>query len=78
MTGESFDPARHPERTAVKAATYHQLSIVPVKMAGRPRWCWICNHRWSEKSFAGCALGIGVIVHGRQRHEQGQCQESAD
>ena len=28
-TGESFDPARHPARTAVKAATYHQLSIVP-------------------------------------------------
>lgn len=31
VTGESFDPARHPERTGVKAATYHQLSIVPVK-----------------------------------------------
>ncbi|MDP2045339.1 MAG: archease [Deltaproteobacteria bacterium] len=31
VTGESFDPARHPERTAVKAATFHQLSIVPVK-----------------------------------------------
>jgi len=30
VTGESFDPARHPERTAVKAATFHQLSIVPV------------------------------------------------
>ena len=29
VTGESFDPARHPERTGVKAATYHQLSIVP-------------------------------------------------
>ena len=28
-TGESFDPARHPARTAVKAATFHQLSIVP-------------------------------------------------
>jgi SHS2 domain-containing protein len=31
VTGESFDPTRHPERTAVKAATFHQLSIVPVK-----------------------------------------------
>ena len=31
VTGESFDPARHPERTGVKAATFHQLSIVPVK-----------------------------------------------
>jgi len=31
VTGESFDPARHPERTAVKAATFHQLSIMPVK-----------------------------------------------
>jgi SHS2 domain-containing protein len=31
VTGESFDPARHPERTGVKAATYHQLRIVPVK-----------------------------------------------
>jgi SHS2 domain-containing protein len=31
VTGESFDPARHPERTGVKAATYHQLSIVPVQ-----------------------------------------------
>ena len=31
VTGEGFDPARHPERTAVKAATYHQLSIVSVK-----------------------------------------------
>ena len=30
VTGESFDAARHPERTAVKAATFHQLSIVPV------------------------------------------------
>jgi len=30
VTGESFDPTRHPERTAVKAATFHQLSIVPV------------------------------------------------
>ena len=31
VTGESFDPARHPARTGVKAATFHQLSIVPVK-----------------------------------------------
>ena len=31
VTGESFDPDRHPEKTAVKAATYHQLEIVPVK-----------------------------------------------
>jgi SHS2 domain-containing protein len=30
VTGDSFDPARHPERTGVKAATFHQLSIVPV------------------------------------------------
>ena len=29
VIGESFDPARHPERTGVKAATYHQLSIAP-------------------------------------------------
>jgi SHS2 domain-containing protein len=27
--GERFDPGRHPEKTAVKAATFHQLSIVP-------------------------------------------------
>jgi SHS2 domain-containing protein len=31
VTGESFDPARHPSLTAVKAATFHQLSIVAVK-----------------------------------------------
>jgi SHS2 domain-containing protein len=31
VTGESFDPVRHPERTGVKAATFHQLSIVPVE-----------------------------------------------
>jgi SHS2 domain-containing protein len=31
VTGESFDPARHPARTGIKAATFHQLSIVPVK-----------------------------------------------
>jgi len=30
VTGESFDAARHPEGTGVKAATFHQLSIVPV------------------------------------------------
>jgi len=29
VIGENFDPTRHPERTAVKAATFHQLSIVP-------------------------------------------------
>jgi SHS2 domain-containing protein len=29
VRGEKFDPARHPEKTAVKAATFHQLSIVP-------------------------------------------------
>jgi SHS2 domain-containing protein len=28
--GEKFDPGRHPGKTAVKAATFHQLSIVPV------------------------------------------------
>jgi SHS2 domain-containing protein len=27
--GEIFDPERHPEKTAVKAATYHHLEIVP-------------------------------------------------
>ncbi|MCL4500574.1 MAG: archease [Deltaproteobacteria bacterium] len=26
--GERFDPERHPEKTAIKAATYHRLSIV--------------------------------------------------
>ena len=31
VTGESFDPARHPSRTGFKAATFHQLSIVPVR-----------------------------------------------
>ncbi len=30
VEGEIFDPARHPEGTAVKAATFHQLSIGPV------------------------------------------------
>src|SRR4030042_1592529 len=34
VTGESFDPARHPSLSGVKAATYHQLSIVPVKDGG--------------------------------------------
>ena len=29
VIGESFDPAHHPERTGVKAATFHQLSIAP-------------------------------------------------
>ena len=27
--GEPFDPERHPEKTAIKAATYHHLEIVP-------------------------------------------------
>ena len=27
--GERFDPERHPGKTAVKAATYHYLEIVP-------------------------------------------------
>jgi SHS2 domain-containing protein len=27
--GEIFDPARHPEKTGVKAATYHHLAITP-------------------------------------------------
>ena len=27
--GERFDPERHPEKTAIKAATYHHLEIVP-------------------------------------------------
>ncbi len=27
--GERFDPERHPEKTAVKAATYHHLEIGP-------------------------------------------------
>jgi SHS2 domain-containing protein len=31
ISGETFDPARHPSRTGVKAATFHQLRIVPVK-----------------------------------------------
>ncbi len=29
VTGETFDDARHPAKTAVKAATFHQLSIAP-------------------------------------------------
>jgi SHS2 domain-containing protein len=31
VSGETFDPARHPSRTGVKAATFHQLSIGPVQ-----------------------------------------------
>lgn len=27
--GEAFDPERHPEKTAIKAATYHHLEIKP-------------------------------------------------
>jgi SHS2 domain-containing protein len=30
VTGEIFDAARHPERTGVKAATFHKLSVTPV------------------------------------------------
>ena len=30
VRGERFDPQRHPEKTAVKAATYHHLEIAPV------------------------------------------------
>jgi SHS2 domain-containing protein len=29
VTGETFDPARHPSLIGVKAATFHQLSIAP-------------------------------------------------
>ncbi len=29
ITGEIFDPERHPQKTAVKAATYHHLEIIP-------------------------------------------------
>jgi SHS2 domain-containing protein len=29
VTGECFDEARHPAKTAVKAATFHHLAIVP-------------------------------------------------
>ncbi len=29
VRGDIFDPARHPEKTAVKAATYHHLAITP-------------------------------------------------
>lgn len=32
--GEIFDPARHPEKTAVKAATFHKLEII----RKGPRW----------------------------------------
>ena len=31
VIGEGFDATRHPERTGVKAATHHQLSIVPAR-----------------------------------------------
>jgi uncharacterized repeat protein (TIGR01451 family) len=36
--GEIFDPARHPEKTAVKAATYHHLEITPVDGAEGLAW----------------------------------------
>ncbi len=49
VTGESFDPARHPERTAVKAATYHQLSIVPAGDGWQATVVLDCNH-FSESS----------------------------
>jgi SHS2 domain-containing protein len=29
VRGEIFDPDRHPQKTAVKAATYHHLEIIP-------------------------------------------------
>jgi SHS2 domain-containing protein len=29
VRGDIFDPARHPEKTGVKAATYHHLAITP-------------------------------------------------
>ena len=29
VEGEIFDPSRHPSKTAVKAATFHKLAIVP-------------------------------------------------
>ena len=29
VKGEIFDAARHPSKTAVKAATFHKLAIVP-------------------------------------------------
>jgi SHS2 domain-containing protein len=31
VTGETFDSSRHPFLTGVKAATFHQLSLVPVE-----------------------------------------------
>jgi len=31
VRGERFDPSRHPERTAVKAATYHLMEVVREK-----------------------------------------------
>lgn len=34
--GEPFDPGRHPERTAVKAMTYHMMEI-----HGEPGKCWV-------------------------------------
>ncbi len=29
VRGDIFDPERHPQKTAVKAATYHHLEIIP-------------------------------------------------
>jgi SHS2 domain-containing protein len=29
--GEKFDPAKHPQKVAVKAATYHQMEIIKEK-----------------------------------------------
>ena len=29
VAGDIFDDSRHPSKTAVKAATYHQLKIAP-------------------------------------------------
>lgn len=30
LRGEPFDPERHPQKTGIKAATYHHLSLHPI------------------------------------------------
>ena len=30
LKGEPFDPERHPQKTGIKAATYHHLSLHPI------------------------------------------------